>query len=50
MAEYGPERRKYRRVSTRVQVVIQKYNPDLRDFSSEETTSKNVSLGGLLLH
>ena len=50
MAEKRIERRKYRRVNTRVQVSVQKYNAEIDDFYTDESISKNLSAGGILLH
>ncbi len=49
MLEAERERREYRRVSTRIKVDILKYDEDFKDVLYEEGTSKNVSLGGLLV-
>ena len=50
MDNESDERRRYRRVGTQVHVSIRKYEPDQQGFSTDEGTSKNLSVGGLLLH
>ena len=44
------ERRKYRRVKTRVQVDIHKHTPEDNDILTKRGTTRNVSAGGLLVH
>lgn len=49
MTQKENERRKYRRVKTQVKVAIQKYDRNSKDVSDEEGTTKNMSIGGLLV-
>lgn len=50
MSEERVERRRFRRIDTRVQVDMQKYDHDNDDFYTGGGVTKNLSAGGLLLH
>ena len=50
MAEQQDERRQYRRVNAEVHVSVQKHDTEMRDISTEEGKSRNLSAGGILLH
>ena len=45
----GEERRKYKRVKTEVQVDVEKYESSPMLLSTTDSTSKNVSIGGVLI-
>ena len=49
MPAVAAERRKYRRVDAMVKVEVQKYDINMEDIVSEESVTRNMSLGGLLI-
>lgn len=50
MDEKHAERRQYRRIDANVEVEIQNYSPDMKDFTSDGAVSRNLSQGGMLVH